>query len=132
MLRGQTSSTKYSPTWAKTSTGEVKEPIENVKRTGTYYGKDGTEWRSIPMTPNVQSAGENVTLPRNRVPNTQNATSTAETFDLFVSQDTIKLFVKYTNEEGKRQRGDSWKETDNVEIRGLIGILIFLGAQTQS
>ncbi|GFN92434.1 hypothetical protein PoB_001894000 [Plakobranchus ocellatus] len=36
------------------------------------------------------------------------------------------------NEEGKRQRGDAWKATDDVEIRGLIGILVFLGAQKQS
>ena len=44
----------------------------------------------------------------------------------------IKLIVKYTKEEGKRQRGDAWKETDDVEIRGLICILVFLGAQKQS
>ncbi|GFO25982.1 hypothetical protein PoB_005248700 [Plakobranchus ocellatus] len=44
----------------------------------------------------------------------------------------VIVIVKYTTEEGKRQRGDAWKATDNVEIRGLIGILVFLGAQKQS
>ncbi|GFN75708.1 hypothetical protein PoB_000221400 [Plakobranchus ocellatus] len=29
MLRGQTSSTKYSPTWEKTSAKKVKEQVEN-------------------------------------------------------------------------------------------------------
>ncbi|GFO26008.1 D.miranda DNA sequence of the trim transposon [Plakobranchus ocellatus] len=32
MLRGQTSSTKYSPTWEKTSAKEVKEQVENGRR----------------------------------------------------------------------------------------------------
>ncbi|GFO14853.1 protein mak16 homolog [Plakobranchus ocellatus] len=32
MLREQTSSTKCSPTWAKTSTGEAKQPAENGRR----------------------------------------------------------------------------------------------------
>ncbi|GFO38615.1 hypothetical protein PoB_006512000 [Plakobranchus ocellatus] len=32
MLRGQTISTKYSPTWEKTSTKEVKEQVENGRR----------------------------------------------------------------------------------------------------
>ena len=32
----------------------------------------------------------------------------------------------------EKGRGDAWKEPDDVEIRGLIGILVFLGAQKQS
>ncbi|GFN89067.1 L-threonine dehydratase catabolic tdcb-like [Plakobranchus ocellatus] len=32
MLRGQTSSTKYSPTWEKTSAKEAKEQVENGRR----------------------------------------------------------------------------------------------------
>ncbi|GFN87766.1 RNA-directed DNA polymerase from mobile element jockey [Plakobranchus ocellatus] len=32
MLREQTSSMKCSQTWAKTSTGEAKEPVENWRR----------------------------------------------------------------------------------------------------
>ncbi|GFO14918.1 hypothetical protein PoB_004142300 [Plakobranchus ocellatus] len=32
MLRGQTSSTKYSPTWEKTSAKEVKEQVENKRQ----------------------------------------------------------------------------------------------------
>ncbi|GFO14329.1 hypothetical protein PoB_004083400 [Plakobranchus ocellatus] len=38
MLRGQTSSTKYSPTWAKTSTAEAKEPVENGRRQCVGFG----------------------------------------------------------------------------------------------
>ena len=113
----------------------ISEELVNgtVVRTRSYYGKDGTEWKSTPMAPNAQTTRSNiVTLLRNRIPNTHNATSPAETFDLFISRDMIKLIVKYTNEEGKMQRGDAWKETDDVEIRGLIGILVFLGAQKQS
>ncbi|GFO47653.1 hypothetical protein PoB_007415800 [Plakobranchus ocellatus] len=32
MLRGQISSTKYSPTWEKISAKEVKEQVENGRR----------------------------------------------------------------------------------------------------
>ncbi|GFN91503.1 RNA-directed DNA polymerase from mobile element jockey [Plakobranchus ocellatus] len=38
MLRGQTSSTKCSPTWAKTSTEEAKEPVENGRRQCVGFG----------------------------------------------------------------------------------------------
>ncbi|GFN96237.1 PiggyBac transposable element-derived protein 4 [Plakobranchus ocellatus] len=85
------------------------------------------------MAPNAQTTSANiVNFPRNSIPNTQNATSPAETFDLFISQDMIKVIVKCTNEEGKRQRGDAWKATDDVEIRGLIRFLVLLGAQKQA
>ena len=36
--------------------------------------------------------------------------------------------LKNTNEEGKRQREDTWKETDDVKIKGLIATLLSLGA----
>ncbi|GFO24099.1 hypothetical protein PoB_005060400 [Plakobranchus ocellatus] len=79
------------------------------------------------MAPSAQTTRANImNFPRNSIPNTQNATSPAETFDLFISQDIIKVIVKYKNEEGKRQRSDAWKATYDVEIRGLIGILVFL------
>ncbi|GFO24419.1 hypothetical protein PoB_005092400 [Plakobranchus ocellatus] len=38
MLREQASSTKCSPTWAKTSTGEAKEPVENGRRQCVGFG----------------------------------------------------------------------------------------------
>ncbi|KAK3701944.1 hypothetical protein RRG08_017835 [Elysia crispata] len=104
-----------------------------VVRTRSHYGKDGTEWRRTPMAADAQTTRTNVvTLPWNCIPNTKTATSPAETFGLFICHDMIKLIVKYTNEEGKRQRGNKWKETDDIEIKGLDGILIFLGVQKQS
>ena len=92
----------------------------SVVRTRSYYGKDGTEWRSTPMAADAQTTRANVTLPRSRIPNTETATSPAETFSLFICHDMIKRIVKYTNKESKRQRGDRWKETDDIEIKGLI------------
>ncbi|GFO34680.1 hypothetical protein PoB_006118500 [Plakobranchus ocellatus] len=38
MLREQTSSMKCSQTWAKTSTGEAKEPVENWRRQCVGFG----------------------------------------------------------------------------------------------
>ncbi|GFO05288.1 PiggyBac transposable element-derived protein 4 [Plakobranchus ocellatus] len=113
----------------------ISEELINgaIVRTRSYFGKDGSEWKNIPMAPNAQTTSANiVNFPQNSIPNTQNATSPAEPFDLFISQDMIKVIVKCTNEEGKRQRGDAWKVTDDVEIRGLIRFLVLLGAQKQS
>ncbi|GFO14887.1 hypothetical protein PoB_004139200 [Plakobranchus ocellatus] len=53
---------------------------ETIIRTRSYFGKDGSEWKNIPMAPKAQTTWANiVNLPRNRIPNTQNATSLAET-----------------------------------------------------
>ncbi|GFS06962.1 PiggyBac transposable element-derived protein 4 [Elysia marginata] len=99
-----------------------------VIRTLVYMGKDGTD-----IVPNAQTRWPNVvTLPWNRIPGTQNVTSPAEAFELFISRNMLSLVVKYTNEEGKRQRGASWIETDHTEIKALIGMLVFIGAQKQS
>ncbi|GFO46966.1 hypothetical protein PoB_007347100 [Plakobranchus ocellatus] len=46
MLREQTSSMKCSQTWAKTSTGEAKEPVENWRRQCVDFG-----WATPPGLP---------------------------------------------------------------------------------
>ncbi|GFR96410.1 PiggyBac transposable element-derived protein 4 [Elysia marginata] len=112
---------------------EVPVVDGTVIRTVVYMGKDGTEWKNTPIVPNAQTRWPNVvTLPRNSIPETQNVTSPAEVFELFISRNMLSLIVKYTNEEGKRQRGASWIETDHTEIKALIGMLVFIGAQKQS
>ena len=104
-----------------------------VIRTTTYTGKDGTEWSSTPTAHSAQTLQSNIfTVPRNKIPGTDSANTPGELFSLYMSPDIIKLIVKYTNAEGRRQRGDTWVATDDVEIRAFIGILIFLGAQKQS
>ncbi|GFO03846.1 hypothetical protein PoB_003035100 [Plakobranchus ocellatus] len=97
-----------------------EELVNGTKvRTRSYFGKDGSGWKNIPMAPNAQTTRANiVNFPRNHIPNTQNATSAAETFDLFISQDMIQIIVKYTSEERKRQRGEAWNATDDVYIWG--------------
>ena len=104
----------------------------DVVRTRVYPSKDGTEWNSTPMASNSQTPASNVViLPRNRIPHTQAATTPSDIFELIISPDIIRLIVRYTNEEGRRQKGAAWKLTDTIEIKGLIGILLFLGAQKQ-
>ncbi|GFO31503.1 rhomboid-like protein [Plakobranchus ocellatus] len=44
MLREQTSSMKCSQTWAKTSTGEAKEPVENGRRQCVGFGPYFSYW----------------------------------------------------------------------------------------
>ena len=55
-----------------------------------------------------------------------------EVYELLLSESILKIVVQYTNEEGVRQKGESWKKADKVEIDAVIGILLFLGAQKAS
>ncbi|KAK3773714.1 hypothetical protein RRG08_001443 [Elysia crispata] len=69
----------------------------SVIRTRSYYGK---ERRSTPMAADAQTTRANVvTLPRNRIPNTETATSPAETFGLLICHDMIKLMKKAKGRE---------------------------------
>ncbi|GFO19511.1 nucleolar GTP-binding protein 2 [Plakobranchus ocellatus] len=49
MLREQTSSTKCSPTWAKTSIGEAKEPIGNMRRQCVGSDEEDYDSDSVPL-----------------------------------------------------------------------------------
>ncbi|GFR89197.1 hypothetical protein ElyMa_002537700 [Elysia marginata] len=62
------------------NTSIAEEVVDGtVIRTVVYMGKDGTEWKNTPIVPNAQTRWPNVvTLPRNRIPETQNVTSPAE------------------------------------------------------
>ena len=105
----------------------------SVAHTLLYPAKDGTVWNATPVAAAAQTPAANiVNLPRNRIPNTNQATTPADCFDLYMSHDIIRDIVKYTNLEGVRQKGDRWVATDGPEIRALIGIIIYLGAQRQS
>ena len=105
----------------------------SVAHTLLYPAKDGTVWNATPVAAAAQTPAANiVNLPRNRIPNTNQAITPADCFDLYISPDIIRDIVKYTNLEGVRQKGDRWVATDGLEIRALIGIIIYLGAQRQS
>ncbi|GFO22158.1 ribonuclease hi [Plakobranchus ocellatus] len=49
MLREQTSFMKYSPTWAKTSTEEAKEPVENERRQCVGFGWPHVAHPELPL-----------------------------------------------------------------------------------
>ena len=115
------------------STSQEQLDDGSVLQTVLYPAKDGIVWRAAPYEVNAQTAAANVlNLPANQIPGTGSASTPTECFELFITEDILRTIVKYTNEEGVRQRGDNWVSTDVVEIRALIGILIFLGAQKQS
>lgn len=48
-------------------------------------------------------------------------------FALFMHDEIRKIITEMTNAEGRRVYGDSWKETDWVELQGYIGLLILSG-----
>ncbi|GFN75330.1 hypothetical protein PoB_000183600 [Plakobranchus ocellatus] len=52
----------------------ISEELINgtIVRTRSYFGKDGSEWKNIPMAPNAQTTSANiVNFPRNSIPNTE-------------------------------------------------------------
>ena len=105
----------------------------NVVRTEVMIAKDKTEWSNTPDRAAVRTNAANIfTQLTNRIPNTQNANTPVEVYELLLSESILKIVVQYTNEEGVRQKGESWKKADKVEIDALIGILLFLGAQKAS
>ena len=48
---------------------------------------------------------------------------TADTLSLFIDNAIIEAIVKFTNIEGKRERGQKWKEPDVTEMKAFIGCL---------
>ena len=103
-----------------------------VVRTRVMKGKDGTEWRETPETRGRTNEANLFSIPRNRTPNTQNAKSPVEIFELLLSVEILNIIVEHTNEEGVRMKGNKWRATDKVEIDALVGMLLYLGAQKDS
>jgi len=79
----------------------------SVAHTLLYPAKDGTVWNATPVVVAAQTPADNiVNLPRNRIPNTSQAFTPADCFDLYISPDIIWDIIKYTNLEGVWQKGE--------------------------
>jgi Transposase IS4 len=106
-------------------------------QTGTRCSsqKYGTEWSSTPDTSKQKTPSKNFFKPpRTKINNVkaQSAVDPGSTFNLFLPASLIIDLVKYTNLEDDRIHGDTWKPTDVIEVRALIGAYILLGAMNQN
>ena len=103
-----------------------------VVRSMEYKAKDNTMWKSTPFRRTRTPEANTFRPPANRIPNTGNAHTPVDVYNLFLSRNIILEIVACTNEEGRRQRGEQWKKTDFMEMEALFGVLLFIGAQKQS
>ena len=104
----------------------------NVRRTTTYKAKDGTEWKSVPFSGGQTPVANVCKLPKNRIPGTEKCETPSDCYELFVCEEILRKVVTHTNAEGRKKKGEKWIDTDFMEIKSLIGILLFIGSQKQS
>jgi Transposase IS4 len=112
-----------------------EQPIQvgNTDLSKVFKAKDGTEWSSTPETTKQKTPSKNIFKPpRTKINNAQSAVDPESTFNMFLPASIITDIVKYTNLEGDRVHGESWKPTDVIEVRALIGAYIYLGAMNQN
>lgn len=96
-----------------------------------YVGNDGTLWETTPVASNIKTHPCNVLkLGRDKKPT--NLETELENFFLFLDSFVIQRMVQYTNSFMKlftteETRIGNMRLKDDVEIKGLIGLLILIG-----
>ncbi|GFN92172.1 PiggyBac transposable element-derived protein 4, partial [Plakobranchus ocellatus] len=106
---------------------DIGEPHDQRLR-----AKDGTLW-SITPPANQKTPSKNIFRPaKTRHSNCNGMSDPTSAFNLFISPNIIRDIVKFTNLEGQRMDGGKWMQTDEIEIKALIGCFIHLGAMNQS
>ncbi|XP_022099733.1 uncharacterized protein LOC110984162 [Acanthaster planci] len=98
--RGQLQAAQPSPAFIKSPSGEI--------------------W----MTDAPQA---NVVTERPGPRNLGGASSILQLFHLFISTAMMDAILLHTNEEGRRQRGNAWKDLVPMELSSAVGLLLFLG-----
>lgn len=89
----------------------------------------GREWRYVAScTEDVQLVSQNATL----TAKCSEATTMAECFHLFISENIIDIIVKYTNKKAqevynRKELRSSWKPVDRIEVNAFLGLLLTIG-----
>ncbi|KAF5295916.1 hypothetical protein FQR65_LT10347 [Abscondita terminalis] len=104
-------------------------------RVPMYQGKDGTKWLiHSPLRPNIRTRQENIVINRPGVKGEEalKCKIPVECFHLFITDSMIDGIVLFTNtyirahkENFSRERDA--KETNVIEVKGLIGLLLMAG-----
>jgi hypothetical protein len=99
-----------------------------------YQTADGSTWSSLPPKPTKMRKTESGGFqpPKTQTPGTSHVENPIDAFLLFVSEETmIRKMVENTNLEGRRVCKAKWVETDQCEMRALLGSLLLLGSLKQ-
>jgi hypothetical protein len=102
---------------------------EDVRR---CVSRDGTVWCSQPLHAGTKAPPHNILrTPAGPIGAATNPElSICETFSLFIDDEVINMIVSYTNERMRTDPASAdrvWKNTDGVEIRAFIGLLLIFG-----
>ena len=96
-----------------------------------YASRAGVVWSTEVPRQSVRVAAENVIAhAAGPVNEARNVTNPLDAFSLFVDDAVVGLIVTMTNRRGHDEysrNNAAWKDTDDVEIRAFIGILILAG-----
>lgn len=118
------------PAQADDSSSETRAFIRG--RDGDKNRNNGQKWFLQPFQRSRTSSQNIFTVPHTRIPHTHDKDTPLELFNLMCDDAMKRDIIKFTNEEGVRQRGDHWVPMDDVEFDALIGVLLMIGAQKQS
>jgi len=70
---------------------------------------------------------DTVTLKKGLTKSSENISSFRDALDLFLTQETKEIIIKYTNQKGMTQNKDDWKDISIKELDTFLGIIIAMG-----
>jgi len=113
---------------------EEGESVSEESRSAYYYGKDGTKWRKEAPPLNVRTRSRNIITHLPGVTGVaRNASTTVQCFMLFFD-DILPIIIENTNifiraNAHKYANKYDTKDTDECEIKALLGLLYLAGSQ---
>ena len=110
---------------------------DSTQMSGTMKSRDGkTIWTTTAPT-QTRTGAENIIRNQTGITADGRVDTIGQTFELFITNDMISSIVKYTNKEAHRVVNEwnqshvkqhVWKDTDEVEMKAVLGLLILSGA----
>ena len=109
--------------------GGDEQDMEVAESDKEFVSKDGqTKWSAKPPCRRRAVAANIVHVPGTGMTKQGvTADSAVESFQHFITEQTIENIVLHTNEKGSLLLGDRWKETDRIEMAAYIGLLLLAG-----
>ena len=121
------------PMETESSSSELSEAPDDdpMEEESLLVSKDGTEWTLIPPSRARARARNIIKGPVSKVVYADHVIDKTTMFKLFITDDIVNQIVLHTNSYG-RSNNATWVDTDSIEVRALIGVLIIAGMMKQN